>query len=188
MNLIFKTDSLRQRLPVLALIAWVLLLVTTPNGFAQTRARGLQNPTSGDPVPKILLLRILRAEDERRWDNDLRDLFSARNAAVRSRAALAAGRIGDENAVGDLIKLLQRDDEPYVRAMAAFALGEVEPSSGTNALLTTLKDTKDPLVRARAVEALGKIAAALPKEQEARAHELGSAILEVLTFEARRSP
>ncbi len=184
MNPIFQTDRLRAR--AVLLTACALLLVSAANVFPQRRSGILHNPTSGDPVPKILLLRILRAEDERRWDDDLRSLFSARNAAVRSRAALAAGRIGDEDAVGDLIILLRQDDELDVRAMAAFALGEIEASLGASALLTTLKDSREPLVRARAVEALGKIAAALPKEQEARAHELGSAILEVLSLEARR--
>jgi cyclophilin family peptidyl-prolyl cis-trans isomerase/HEAT repeat protein len=186
MNPVFKTDRLPFRSGILALTTCALLLVSIANVFAQNRARGLQNPTSGDPVPKILLLRILRAEDERRWDDDLRSLFSARNAAVRSRAALAAGRIGDEHAVDDLTILLRQDDESEVRAMAAFALGEIEAPLGASALLTTLKDTKEPLLRARSVEALGKIAAALPKEEEARAHELGGAILAALTFEARR--
>src|SRR5882724_9636635 len=183
---ILKTNRLLSRAGIAASTTCALLLVSTTHVLPQSRARGLHNPTSGDPVPKLLLLRILRAEDERRWDDELRSLFSARNAAVRSRAALAAGRIGDEDAVDDLIKLLQRDDEPYVRAMAAFALGEVEAPSGANALLTTLKEANDPLVRARAVEALGKIAAGLPKEQEARARELASEILEALTFEAHR--
>ncbi|HEX9630518.1 MAG TPA: HEAT repeat domain-containing protein, partial [Pyrinomonadaceae bacterium] len=146
--------------------------------FAQKRPQILHNPTSGDPVPKLLLLRIVRAEDERRWDNDLRDLFRARNANVRSRAALAAGRIGNEAAITDLVELLRHDDETDVRAMAAFAVGEIESPLGTDALMTTLKDTREALLRARAVEALGKIAAALPKEQEARSKELGAAILE----------
>jgi cyclophilin family peptidyl-prolyl cis-trans isomerase/HEAT repeat protein len=182
-----KTNRLLSRVGIAALTTCALLLVSPANVLPQRSARGLHNPTSGDPVPKLLLLRILRAEDERRWDDDLRSLFSARNAAVRSRAALAAGRIGDESAVADLRVLLQRDDEPYVRAMAAFALGETEALSSQDALYVTLKQTKDPLVRARCVEAFGKIAAALPKEPEARARELGTTILEALRLEARRS-
>jgi cyclophilin family peptidyl-prolyl cis-trans isomerase/HEAT repeat protein len=182
----FQTNRFLLRAGIVALTACALLLVSNANVLSQRRQPPLHNPTSGDPVSKILLLRILRAEDERRWDDDLRSLFSARNAAVRARAALAAGRIGDEDAVGDLITLLRQDDEADVRAMAAFALGEIEASSGADALLTTLKDSREPRVRARAVEALGKIAGVLPKEQEARTHELGSAILEALTFEARR--
>lgn len=181
-----KTSRLLSYPGVRALTACALLLVSTASVLPQRRAQGLQNSTSGDPVPKILLLRILRAEDERRWDDDLRSLFSARNALVRARAALAAGRIGNEDSVADLIGLLDHDDEASVRAMAAFALGEIESPMGANALVTVLRDSRESLLRARAVEALGKITAALPKEQEARAHELGGAILETLTFEARR--
>ncbi len=175
-----------MRLPLICLLTASPLLLTTPCLFSQTGRQVLHNPTSGDAVPKLLLLRIIRAEDERRWDADLRDLFRARNANVRSRAALAAGRIGNEAAVPDLVQLLQHDDEAFVRAMAAFALGEIESPLGADALLASLKDSREPLLRARAVEALGKIAAALPKEQEARSKELGAAILETLNFEARR--
>src|SRR5712691_6312386 len=162
------------------------LLLIPPGVFAQKRTQILHNPTSGDAVPKLLLLRIVRAEDERRWDDDLRSLFRARNANVRTRAALAAGRIGNDAATADLVGLLRHDDETYVRAMAAFAIGEIESPLGADALLATLKETREALLRARAVEALGKIAAALPKEQEVRSKELGAAILEVLSFEARR--
>ena len=161
-----------------------LLLVFLLNGFAQTRRSRLQYPTSGDPVPKILLLQIMRAEDERRWDNDLRGLLHARNARVRARATLAAGRIGNDGAVAELAELVRHDDEPEVRAMAAFALGEIESPLGAAALETSLKDSGE--VRARSVEAIGKIAAALPKEQEARARELSRTVLSVLTYEARR--
>jgi cyclophilin family peptidyl-prolyl cis-trans isomerase/HEAT repeat protein len=180
---ISKNPRLLSRQALFLVAACAILLVLTISVNPQRR-RGLQNPTSGGPVPKILLLRILRAEDERRWDNDLRDLFSARNANVRERAALAAGRIGNEVAVPELIRLLQHDDEPSVREMAAFALGEIESSLGADALVATLKDHRE--LRARVVEALGKITAALPKEQEARAHELAAQVLGVLTFEARR--
>ena len=38
---------------------------------------------------------------------------------MRKRAALAAGRIGNEQAVAGLVNLLQHDDEQNVRAMAA---------------------------------------------------------------------
>ncbi len=180
------SDSSPSRAAVLVLTVCVLLLGSAANAAAQRRQPVLHNPTSGDPVTRILLLQIVRAEDERRWDSDLRGLFSARNAAVRSRAALAAGRIGNADAVGDLITLL-RDDETDVRAMAAFALGEIEAASGAKALIEILKDTKaEASVRARAVEALGKIAAALPREQEAQSRELGDAIVEALTFEAGR--
>lgn len=186
MSLPGKTNQPLLRTTFVALAACMLLFFPGANAFAQRRGRGLQNPTSGDSVPQILLLRIVRAEDERRWDDDLRSLFSARNAAVRARAALAAGRIGNEDAVADLVGLLNHDDENSVRAMAAFALGEIESPMAADALVTVLRDSRESSIRARAVEALGKITAALPKEQETRAHDLSAMVLEALTFEARR--
>jgi cyclophilin family peptidyl-prolyl cis-trans isomerase/HEAT repeat protein len=69
--------------------------------------------------------------------------------------------------------------------MAAFALGEVESEVGANALLAQLKNKSGAVeLRARAIEALGKIAAALPREKEARQRELGAAILETLKSES----
>jgi cyclophilin family peptidyl-prolyl cis-trans isomerase/HEAT repeat protein len=133
------------------------------------------------------LLRIIKAEDERRWDDDLRKLLLSRNALVRKRAALAAGRIGNEDSVPALTNLLEKDTDRAVRAMAAFALGEIESEAGATALLAVLKDNRATGdTRIRAVEALGKIAAVLPKEREARKRELGAAILEALKFEAER--
>ncbi|MDQ2920153.1 MAG: HEAT repeat domain-containing protein, partial [Acidobacteriota bacterium] len=163
-----------------------LMLVLSANIFSQSRTQVLHNPTSFTSVPQNLLIRIVQAEDERRWDNDVRNLLSARSVVVRRRAALAAGRIGNEDSVADLINLLRHDDEMDVRAMAAFALGEVESASAADALLGVLGATKEPPLRARTVEALGKIAAALPKEQEARARQLGDGILEALTFESQQ--
>jgi cyclophilin family peptidyl-prolyl cis-trans isomerase len=129
--------------------------------------------------PRATLLSITKAEDERRWDDDLRKLFSSPNPSIRRRVALAAGRIGNEDSVTALTDLLQHDKNLTVRSMAAFALGEVESESAANALIATLKDARGEL-RARAIEALGKIAAALPAAQQARQRELGAAILETL--------
>jgi cyclophilin family peptidyl-prolyl cis-trans isomerase/HEAT repeat protein len=128
---------------------------------------------------------IVKAEDERRWDADLRDLFSRPNALDRKRAALAAGRIGDEASIDALTNLLEKDADPSVRAVAAFALGEVESEAGANALLAQLKNKNDLVeLRARSIEALGKIAAALPREKEARQRELGAAIIDTLKSES----
>src|SRR5258705_1071094 len=186
MNSALKTEHLLSLSGIRTLTACALLLFSITEVASQTPGRKLQNPTSGDPVSRILFLEIVRAEDERRWDNDLRDLFKARNANVRTRAALAAGRIGNDQAVADLIPLLQRDDEPEVRAMAAFALGEIESPLGADALVGVLSETRDSPERSRAVEALGKITAALPKEQETRAHQLAAVVLEALNLEASR--
>jgi len=144
----------------------------------------LSSPTLAQkrPVPPATLLLITKAEDERRWDNDLRKLFSNPNALVRKRAALAAGRIGNEDCIASLADLLDKDRDPGVRAMAAFAIGEVESERGANVLVAVLKSGGSSVeLKARAVEALGKIAAALPREQEARQRELGATILEALS-------
>ena len=186
MNSTVKTERLVSLSAIWTLTACALVLFSIADAASQTRSRKLQNPTSDDPVSRILFLQIVRAEDERRWDNDLRDLFKARNANVRTRAALAAGRIGNEQAVVDLITLLQRDDEPEVRAIAAFALGEIESPLAADALVAVLNETHDSPQRSRGVEALGKITAALPKEQETRAHQLAAVVLETLKFEASR--
>ena len=50
-------------------------------------------------IPPATLLLITKAEDERRWDDELRNLFSNPSAAIRKRAALAAGRIGNEDSI-----------------------------------------------------------------------------------------
>jgi len=186
MNPTDKTARLLSLSGIRTLTACALMFFLVANAVAQTRGGKLQNPTSGDPVSRILWLQIVRAEDERRWDHDLSDLLKARNANVRTRAALAAGRIGNEQAVADLITLLQKDDEPEVRAMAAFALGEIESPLAIDALVEVLSETHDSPQVSRAVEALGKITAALPKEQETLGHGLAAVILKALDFEASR--
>src|ERR1041385_57648 len=110
------------------------------------------------------LIRIIRFEDQRNWNEELNQLLSNANPAIRKRAALAAGRIGDERAVPPLAEMLLTDRDKDVRQMAAFALGEIESMGGAFALTEVLKpqgaDIADANIRARAVEALGKIAAA----------------------------
>ncbi|HEX8719248.1 MAG TPA: peptidylprolyl isomerase [Pyrinomonadaceae bacterium] len=138
-------------------------------------------------VPQETLLRIMAAEDERRWEEaDLGRLLTDASAAVRARAALAAGRIGDEGAVAPLGSLLNGDRDESVRATAAFALGEVEAEAGAGALLEALRLSKSPGVRARAVEALGKIAAALPEARADAKKRLGDAINTALAAEQRQ--
>jgi cyclophilin family peptidyl-prolyl cis-trans isomerase/HEAT repeat protein len=153
----------RQKL----IYAWILIVVVSATALAQNN----------------VAIRIMKAEDERRWDTDLKQLLASPIAAIRKRAALAAGRIGNEDSVSALAGLL-KDADVDVRAMAAFAIGEVEAASGADPLLAILKDEKEPpIVRARAIEALGKIAGAMPREQEARRLALGAAIIEALKHE-----
>ena len=143
----------------------------------------LSQKLTHQPIP----VTITQAEDERRWSDELMQLLSHQSPVVRKRAALAAGRIGDEGAVSSLIHVLEHDSDKSVRARAAFALGEIEAESGANALIAVLKNTSaPPEIRSRAIEGLGKIAAALPREQETRQREIGAAILDALKFELDR--
>ena len=159
------------------LLALACILALSSATIAQKRGR----QTSAQSIPPATLLSITKAEDERRWDGDLRNLFSSPSAAVRKRAALAAGRIGNEDSIAALTDLLEKDKDPGVRSMAAFAIGEVASAAGANVLVTTLKNTSAPgELRARTIEAIGKIAENLPNDQQARQRELGAAIVEAL--------
>lgn len=133
----------------------------------------------GAQVPTATLIQIVKAEDARRYDKTLEDLMASPNAAIRTRAALAAGRIGDDKALRVLTALLEKEQSEQVRAMAAFAIGEVESIKGADAILQAIKDAKaTDAVRGRAVEAAGKIAAANAKDPKAKA--LGDAIVEAM--------
>jgi cyclophilin family peptidyl-prolyl cis-trans isomerase/HEAT repeat protein len=160
--------------------------LTTPRRATKSSSRQVLSSSISLPA----MMRIVRAEDERRWDADLLALLTDKSALVRRRAALAAGRIGDERAVASLSSLLRGDADANVKAMAAFALGETESAAGADALIESLRASTSSTtseVRARAIEALGKIAAALPKTEEARSRILGNEILEALANESSRA-
>ena len=162
-----------KRAAFVLICSLALISVCTPLTFSQ--------------VPLPVLLRITQAEDERRWDNELRGLLSNRSAAIRKRAALAAGRIGNEDSVLALANLMKLDTDPSVRAMAAFALGEVESPAAAEVLIAVLKNNNERgELRARVFEALGKIAGALPQEQQARQREIGAIIRAALEIDAAR--
>lgn len=77
------------------------------------------------------------------------------DAAVRARAARAAGRLQDSTLVAPLQSLLA-DRDAVVRREAAFALGQTGHRSARTALEASLSD-RDPVVVAFAIEALGKL-------------------------------
>lgn len=131
-------------------------------------------------IPTQIMLQIVRAEDERRFDDDLKNLLRNENPEIRKRAALAAGRIGNEAAIETLSTLAEKDPNEQVRIYAVFALGEIESTKATETILKLLKD-KNANVRARAVEAAGKIAMANLKSRESE--ELGEAVLDLMEAE-----
>lgn len=136
-------------------------------------------------IPVNTLIQIVKAEDERRFDATLVNLMKSKDAKIRTRAALAAGRIGNDAALPDLIALLEKDSSAEVLTTAAFAIGEIESIKGADAILKVLNDAKTPdQIRARAVESAGKIAAANAKDEKSKT--LGAAILEVLEAENKR--
>jgi cyclophilin family peptidyl-prolyl cis-trans isomerase/HEAT repeat protein len=183
------------------LFATVLVASFAAAVAGQPAYREHANPQVG--VPANILLQIIRAEDERRWDDGLRKLLAHPDAKVRKRAALAAGRIANEGAVPPLTEMLLTDRDTDVRQVAAFALGEIESPGGAYALVEVLKrqGTENGVVRARAVEALGKIVAAMtsstPAPADAKAPKspeddrldiMRAAIVDTLRFEnSRRS-
>lgn len=133
-------------------------------------------------ISMVNLIEIIRAEDELRYDHVLENFMKSEDSNLRKRAALAAGRIGNEEAVPLLEELLDKD-LPDVRQMAAFAIGEIESMKGVRSIVKTLRNTRlHSDIRARAVEAAGKIVAANGDDEKSKM--LGSVILDSLVFEA----
>ncbi len=135
-------------------------------------------------VPTEQLLQIVKAEDELRYDEILENLIKDKNPAVRLRAVLAAGRIGDERAIPLLATVLEKDFG-NIKQMAAFSLGEIESIKGADAILKILSNYKvGDGVRSTAIEAAGKIAAANEKDEKSKM--LREMILSNLEFEANK--
>ena len=88
------------------IICIVAIVCFSYHGFGQI---------SGDKEPvqvfidkqalKRTFVRIVKIEDELRFDKVLEEILKTGNLLERERAALAAGRIGDEAAIPFLVKL-----------------------------------------------------------------------------------
>lgn len=134
-----------------------------------------QSKRAGAGSLSTIQSRIIQLEDERNLNGDeLTGLLKHASPAMRERAALAIGRIGDKRGTAALIELLQGEKDERVRAMAAFALGEMEDAQAVPALVALLEAGKAaPATRARSAEALGKIAGI-----QANAEKLGQTTLD----------
>jgi cyclophilin family peptidyl-prolyl cis-trans isomerase/HEAT repeat protein len=134
------------RTPILAALA---ALAAVPAPAAKTEA---------PPPPSRLevLGRTLALEDARSaGGGELEQQLRHRDAGVRRRAALAAGRVGDPSLVPALVDLMN-DAEVEVRRVAAFALGLAGDPRAADRLLAALADP-DAAVRGRSAEALSRI-------------------------------
>ncbi|HEY3128472.1 MAG TPA: HEAT repeat domain-containing protein [Acidobacteriota bacterium] len=162
--------------------------VTSPAGGTRKKRKLKKHPkpaTKGEHVnDSDIFARILQREDSR-WmgaDNFLAEQTQSSNTAVKMRALLALGRIGDPRALPLLFERLS-DLNPLVRARALFAAGQIVDISNRqhegfelrkewlSPIVSSLSDP-DPLVRLRAIEALGKSA------DKAYTGRLATAILE----------
>lgn len=140
-------------------------------------------------VPLNVGVQILKAEDSRDWNAGVEALLKSPNMAVRERAALAAGRIGDKRAVPALAAMLMESANlGKVNTTVVFALGEIEAAEGGSAVLDVLKaesgfSQRDGALLSRAVEAAGKIVAANAKDESL--NELKAAIVRVIDDELK---
>src|SRR5213592_4532944 len=98
---------------IFVLLVCIISFIST--GFAQRRTSPIERG-----VPMADLIKIVKSEDARRFDGVLAGYLKSTNPAVRSRAALAAGRIGDDAAVDALTDLMippdNGDEDMDVRA------------------------------------------------------------------------
>jgi cyclophilin family peptidyl-prolyl cis-trans isomerase/HEAT repeat protein len=151
------------------ILLFICLVLLTPSAIS---ASGVQR---SKVAPPDVYTRIIQLEDERSLGNgELEALLQHKLPAVRYRAALAIGRIGDKRGTAALLKALEVATTLNLRLITVFALGEMEDAQAAPALLTLLeRKTEAREVRARAAEALGKIASV-----EANATALGRETVE----------
>src|SRR5262245_51268378 len=129
---------------------------------------------SSDPYARIIQLEAERSLG----DGELERLLRHKLAAVRYRAALAIGRIGDKRGTAALLKALEQETALKLRLITVFALGEMEDAQAAPALLNLLeRKTEAKEARARAAEALGKIASV-----EANTAALGKEMVEKINL------
>ena len=133
--------------------------------LAACAARAPQPPPSVRPQlvadgAVTALAELLRMEDDRVLEpGRIAALAGHEQPLVRARAALAAGRVGGENAMPVLLGALA-DAEPAVAAAAAFGLGELGDTTARPVAALASALASGPVgVAAEAAHALGKLPA-----------------------------
>ena len=143
----------RSRIPSVSRVVHALLAaaLTAARAPAQDRSPAVDEAVVGQ------LARLLQDTDARRYDGAfLRELLQAPDAGVRRQAALAAGRIGDVQAVDVLVSALGDTAEP-VAAAAAFALGLLRDAGGLAPLVAAVRADRRASVQAEGAAAIARI-------------------------------
>jgi len=96
---------------------------------------------------------VHRFEERGKVEKLIKALDYDRQSYVREDAALALGKLGDEQAVEPLIRVLKDDEEPGVRCAAAEALGKIGDPSAVDPLIETCFD-EDKSVQNMSITAL----------------------------------
>lgn len=105
-----------------------------------------------------VLARLLALSDARQFDaNSLRQALQSEEPLVRRQAALAAGRIGDPEAVELLVPTLA-DSDATVQAAAAFALGLLRDPTAIEPLLGIVRSVAPADQGERETEAVSALA------------------------------
>ncbi|MBB4637064.1 peptidylprolyl isomerase [Longimicrobium terrae] len=136
---------------------FLLALPVTAAALLSACAPAMSAGAGTGPVDASTLIRL---EDRREYDSTaLATAAGAPSAALRRRAALAAGNLRDKRAIPMLGRMLA-DEDTSVAATAAFALGQIADSAAVPLLAPYAASSRiaaAPSVVGEAAYALGKI-------------------------------
>ncbi len=139
--------------PILSGCSLLLALIVA----APPRPAAAQAPAQDETVVGILA-RLLALSDAHQFDGALlRQGLQSDNQNVRVQAALAAGRIGDREAVELLVPLLT-DSAGAVQSAAAFALGLLKDPGAVDPLLAIVRSVAPADQSVREIEAVTALA------------------------------
>jgi cyclophilin family peptidyl-prolyl cis-trans isomerase len=138
--------------PILFGCSLLLALVVAAPSSTAAQALGQDETVVG------VLARLLALSDSRQFDGAvLRQALQSDNENVRVQAALAAGRIGDADAVELLLATLH-DSSVAVQTAAVFALGVLKDPRAVDPLLAIVRSTAPPDQGVREIEAVTALA------------------------------
>lgn len=136
----------------------VLAIAVALGACAQSSAPRAPAPPVITEAEVAALTELMQLEDTRTFDaTAFTRLNASASPLIRSRAALAAGRIGKREAAAALVGLLN-DSVVEVRANAAFALGEIGDTATATIAALGARSVGQGADAVEAIAALGKIA------------------------------